>query len=96
LKTTHHDGCVAACGNVSGGELHTSVYPFILKGVTLYGVDSVGCSTDFRRLMWDRLANDWEIPVLPELYRTVSLSEVPEVLQNILKGKVKGRVVVEL
>ncbi len=96
LKTTHHDGCVAACGNVSGGELHTSVYPFILKGVTLYGVDSVGCSADFRRLMWDRLANDWEIPALPELYRTVSLSEVPEVLQNILKGKVKGRVVVEL
>ncbi len=96
LKTTESEGCVAACGNVAGGELHTSVFPFILRGVTLYGVDSVGCPTDYRRQMWNRLADDWEIPTVPELYRTISLQVIPEVLQEILNGKIKGRVVVEL
>ncbi len=96
LKTTLYDGCVAACGNVAGGDLHTSVYPFILNGITLYGVNSDQCTSDYRHRMWLRLADDWSVETLPELFRTVKLEELSEVLQGILKGKIKGRVVVEL
>ena len=95
LKTTMYDGCVAACGNVAGGDLHTSVYPFILNGITLYGIDSVACTTKYREDMWMRLANHWSTKTFSELYRIITLEALPEVLQEILAGKIKGRVIIK-
>ncbi len=94
LRSTNHRGCVAACGLASDHELPTTVYPFILRGVTLAGIDSAQCPRESRLQIWQRLATDWRIDDLENLTRTISLTDVPSTAEAMLAGKTFGRTLV--
>ncbi|MCX7602328.1 MAG: oxidoreductase [Meiothermus sp.] len=96
LPRMAYGGSVAACGNAGGVKLETTVFPFILRGVNLLGIDSVMCPKEKRLLAWQRLAHELPRPLLEATMQTASLEEVPELAQAILKGQVRGRVVVRL
>lgn len=94
--TTKYRGAVAACGLAGGMDFPASVAPFILRGVTLYGIDSVMAPLDLRLKAWQRLALDLEIPKLEAMTREIALSQAIEVATELLQGKVRGRVVVDV
>ena len=90
------EGTVAACGLAQGMDLPASVAPFILRGVRLIGVNSVTTPKPRRMLAWERLTRDLDMAKLNALTTTVKLDDVPRVAEEIVAGKVRGRVVVEL
>jgi acrylyl-CoA reductase (NADPH) len=96
LSMTKYGGAVAACGLAQGMDLSTSVAPFILRGVTLAGVDSVMAPKPMRIQAWDRLARDLDHAKLHAMTVTRSAADVVELAPQILAGKVRGRVVLEL
>ncbi len=96
LRSLQHRGCVAACGLVAGAELHTTVYPFILRGVTLVGIDSAKCPRPERLEMWQKLSGPWNIPQLNDIADEITLDELPDRVQKILAGKIVGRTIVAL
>lgn len=93
--TTRYGGTVAACGLAGGMDLPASVAPFILRGVTLAGVDSVMAPMALRREAWQRLAHDLEPARLASMTREIPLAEAIAVAADLLGGKVRGRVVVD-
>lgn len=95
LAQTHYRGAVAACGLAGGTDLPTTVMPFILRGVSLLGIDSVLCPTPVRDRAWARLATDLPIGLLDELTTVEPLSRVPELAEAILAGQTTGRVVID-
>lgn len=95
LPRMAYGSSVAACGNAGGVKLETTVFPFILRGVSLLGIDSVMCPKERRLLAWQRLARELPKPLLEASMQTVSLEEVPALAQAILQGQVRGRVVVK-
>ncbi|MCB9137241.1 MAG: YhdH/YhfP family quinone oxidoreductase [Caldilineaceae bacterium] len=96
LATVNYGGSVTACGLVGGYKLNTTVYPFILRGVSLLGIDSGHCSIAFRREIWNKLAGDWKLPLLDRLTRTVPLAQLNPEIDRILQGGQVGRVVVDM
>jgi acrylyl-CoA reductase (NADPH) len=96
LRSMAHDTSVAACGLAGGTELPTSVLPFILRGVNLLGINSVMCPYERRQRAWQRLAHELPLDLLAEMTQEVPLSKVQELAPQILAGKVRGRVVVDL
>jgi putative YhdH/YhfP family quinone oxidoreductase len=96
IKTTRYGGIVTCCGNVASPNLVTSVYPFILRGVTLSGIDSANCPLSVRRMIWSKLATDWKIANLKMLAQVIELSRLSREIDKILEGKTKGRTVVQL
>jgi acrylyl-CoA reductase (NADPH) len=96
LRSTQHRGCVAACGLVAGTDIPTTVYPFILRGVTLAGIDSANCPRRERLEMWEKLSGPWHIPQLESLADEITLDELPDRIQKILAGQIMGRTVVAL
>lgn len=96
LASTRTHGAVAACGNAGGIDLPTTVFPFILRGVTLAGIDSNTCPTARRRLAWERLSRDLPEEKLSSVTTVRPLSEVPQLAQDILAGKVRGRTVIDV
>ncbi|TWV95677.1 YhdH/YhfP family quinone oxidoreductase [Chitinophaga pinensis] len=93
LKATHYGGIVTACGMVAANDLHTSVFPFILRGVTLAGIDSVQAPMEIRQEVWTLLATSWKPAQLNNMIEEISLSDLPEKLEAILAGKARGRYV---
>ena len=96
LSQTKRHGAVAACGLASGAEFETSVYPFILRGVNLLGIDSNTCPLDRRLEAWNRLAKEMPKDVLDDITEVISLEEVPAKCEELMAGRVKGRIVVEV
>ncbi len=96
LRSMAQGGSVAACGNAGGIALNTTVIPFILRGVNLLGVESVLCPQPRRRAAWARLASDLPKAAFDPITQVVALEEIPELGRQILKGQVRGRVVVDL
>lgn len=96
IKSTHPHGPITTCGNVASPQLSLTVYPFILRGVTLYGIDSAQTRMPLRRWIWERLATDWKPKGLVQIYREVGLDELEAEIQAMLAGKGAGRVVVRL
>jgi putative YhdH/YhfP family quinone oxidoreductase len=94
LRSVEHRGCVAACGLVAGAELNLSVYPFILRGVTLAGIDSAKCPRPERMEMWRKLAGDWRVANLDGIANERTLGELPDRIAAILAGKIVGRTLV--
>jgi acrylyl-CoA reductase (NADPH) len=90
------EGSVAACGLAQGMDLPTSVAPFILRGVRLIGVNSVTTPLPRREAAWARIARDLDLAKLASLTQMVGLSDVPRVAQDIVAGKIRGRVVVDV
>lgn len=96
LKVVKYGGCVTTCGNVAGHELNTTVYPFILRGISLLGIDSVQCPVDVRREVWALLAGEWKNSELLSYTEECTLKELDEKFALILQGKLKGRTVVKM
>jgi acrylyl-CoA reductase (NADPH) len=90
-------GNIACCGMAGGHGLNTTVFPMILRGVSLLGVSSNNCPYDTRQTLWDRLANEWKPPMLDDiLAREVTLDGLKPVFDDILAGKVRGRTLVKI
>ncbi|MFZ9250701.1 MAG: MDR family oxidoreductase [Hylemonella sp.] len=96
LAQTRYGGVVAACGLAQGMDLPGSVAPFILRGVTLAGIDSVMAPLEQRRLAWDRLARDLDPELLEQMLEEVPLSGAIAKAQALMAGQVRGRIVVRL
>jgi putative YhdH/YhfP family quinone oxidoreductase len=96
IKSTHPWGTVTCCGNVASPDLPLTVFPFILRGVRLIGIDSQNCPMDIRLKIWENLADGWKIDGLKDLAQETSLDGLGEHIDLILKGGQKGRVVVNL
>jgi acrylyl-CoA reductase (NADPH) len=96
LSMTRYGGTVAACGLAAGMDLPTSVAPFILRGVCLYGIDSVMCPLPRRKAAWNRLESDLDRQILAGMTTEIGLSDVPQAAAAILKGEVRGRTVVKV
>ncbi len=94
--TTKYRGAVAACGLAGGMDFPASVAPFILRGVTLYGIDSVMAPLAVRLQAWERLARDLDVTKLETMTRDISLSQAIGVAAELLLGQVRGRVVVDI
>jgi acrylyl-CoA reductase (NADPH) len=96
LSMTRYGGAVAACGLAGGMDLPGSVAPFILRGVSLLGIDSVQCPLPLRTEAWRRLASDLDRGKLAQMTREIGLDEVIPVAGTILEGRVRGRIVVKI
>ena len=97
LRTTHEGGNVASIGLAAGAELHTTVMPFILRGVGLLGVNSSGAPRDVRLAVWARLSTDLKPRHLDRIVtRDIGLAELPAAFDSFLKGSVVGRTVVRI
>lgn len=94
LRSLHRGGVVAACGLVGGTDLPITVFPFILRGVDLAGIDSAECSNDLRDHIWSNLAGAWRVPLLAELTTEITLRDVPMHVERLLQGAETGRIVV--
>ena len=93
---TQYGGVVAACGLAQGADFPTTVMPFILRGVTLAGIDSVMAPLTKRQQAWARLARDLDAAKLESMVTEVSLAQAPEWAQALMEGRVRGRVVVKI
>ncbi|MFZ5523843.1 MAG: oxidoreductase [Pseudomonadota bacterium] len=95
-RTMQQNGVIASFGNAGGIELHTTVLPFILRGVRLIGIDSAATQMPLRRQIWGRLAGDLRPKMLSQVTQIVPFSEFPQVFPLMLQGKLRGRTVVEI
>ena len=95
-RTMTYNGVIASSGLTGGTELHTTVMPFILRGVKLLGIDSVMCPAAKRRQVWQRLAGDLKPAGLREIAREIGLEDLPDAFATLLRGGARGRFVVKL
>ena len=93
LKTTKPGGVITTCGNVAGAELSTTVFPFILRGLRLIGIDSQNCPYDLRKKLWELLATEWKLQNLNAGLKEISMEKMRNEIESILRSEVKGRVV---
>lgn len=96
LKSLHYGGVVTCCGLVNSPELHTTVYPFILKGIKLIGIDSVLCNRELRKEIWQHLGTDWRPAKMDKLVSTCTLDTIQQYLDLMLKGQAAGRYLVKV
>ena len=96
LKSLQYNGVATCCGLVNSPSLNTSVFPFILKGVRLIGIDSVECDINLRKVIWNNFASDWKVDYPEGMVEEVKLEGVADKIASILKGQIAGRVVVAL
>ena len=94
-KSMQQNGAIASFGNAGGLELHTSIFPFILRGIKLLGVDSAATWMPLRKQMWQRLAGDLRIDKLDQIAHRIALAELPEVCAKLIANTSHGRSVVE-
>lgn len=94
-RTVQQDGAIASFGNAGGAELHTTVFPFILRGVKLLGVDSAATPMPLRKQMWLRLASDLRIGDLEKIAHLISLTQLPQACATLIAGTSRGRYVVD-
>lgn len=96
IAQTKPNGIITVCGNVNNNELKTSVIPFMLRGIKLWGIDSANCSIKRRQFIWNEAANLIDFSLLENYILTVSLEELLEIYPKILNGEISGRVLVDL
>jgi len=96
IKSTTYGGAVTCCGNVASPELPLSVYPFILRGVSLLGIDSAKCPIRTRQIIWQKLAGEWKLENLDSLATECQLTELSGLIERMLQGRQTGRVIVNL
>ncbi|WP_299522734.1 YhdH/YhfP family quinone oxidoreductase [uncultured Lutibacter sp.] len=96
IKSVNPLGVVTACGNAASIKLELTVFPFILRGISLIGIDSQNYPMKYRVQVWNKLANEWKLDNLESNANTISLDELSEKLNLMLTGKLKGRTVLKL
>lgn len=95
-RSMQQNGAIASFGNAGGVELHTTVFPFILRGVKLLGVDSAATAMPLRKQIWQRLAGELKPRQLAQLAHKVPFANLPEVFPRMLRGETRGRAVVQI
>src|SRR6185295_1766221 len=95
-RTMKQGGTIASCGLAASIDLHTTVMPFILRGVSLLGIDSGQWPMPRRVRLWERLATEWKPARVAASVQTIGLRELPEVFQKLLDGRMTGRYVVRI
>lgn len=96
IKSMQPMGVVTCCGNVASAKLNLTVFPFILRGITLIGIDSQNYPMAYREEVWNKLSNDWKPDSLMDVYKEISLDEVSDHIDLMLDGKLKGRTIVDM
>ena len=96
LKTIQYHGIVTCCGLTASPQLHTTVFPFILRGIRLVGIESVYYNMEKRKNLWKKLETEWNVSSMDSLVTQISLAEIPKYYKLFLKGAVCGRVIVQL
>ena len=96
IKSTAYGGVVTCCGNVAGPEFNANVFPFILRGVSLLGVDSAECPMALREQIWQKIANEWKLDGLDDICTEITMDELDGAIDRMLKGGGQGRVVLRL
>lgn len=96
LKSLQPLGAVTTCGSVSSTQLNMTVFPFILRGITLIGISAQNYPTNLRAGLWQQLATVWKPDHLLEIYNEISLDELPNAIDSILAGRLKGRTIVKI
>ena len=96
LKSLTYGGSVAACGLVGSPSLPASVFPFILRGVNLLGVDSVNQPLSTKQMLWNKLATEWLLPGLDSIGKDIDFDQLIDSLEAVFRGQVAGRLVLDL
>lgn len=96
IRQTAHNGVITCAGNILGHNLNTSIYPFILRGVSLMGIDSGICLMPKRKDIWNLLADEWKLSYLTLLSEEISLEELSDYIDEILQGKLTGKKLLKL
>lgn len=96
LKSTKYGGYVTTCGMVASTNLELTVFPFILRSVSLIGVDSVWCNHERRKQLWGKLSSDWKAAELTSIVSEIGLEDLNDYIPRILRGEMLGRAVVQL
>jgi len=96
ISQTKHSGIVAACGNAGGVKLNTNVMPFILRGVKLWGIDSIQVSMKRREFIWSQVDRLVDFKVLEEIVQIISMEELMSIFPKMLKGQTSGRIVIDV
>ncbi len=96
IKSTRYGGAITCCGNTASPDLPLNVYPFILRGVSLIGIDSAECPMAVRIPIWQKIATTWRLPTLERVATEISLKELDQQIESILQGKQRGRVILNL
>lgn len=96
LKTLQGLGVVTTCGSVASTELNMTVFPFILRGISLIGISAQNYPMDLRNKLWNKLADKWKPTDLMKMYKEITLNELDENINLILQSKLKGRTIVKL
>lgn len=96
LKALQPLGAVTTCGSVSSTQLNMTVFPFILRGISLIGISAQNYPMDLRRTLWEKLSNEWKPAHLLNLYTEIQLSDLKGTIDSILKGELKGRTIVKM
>ena len=96
ISQTKHSGIVAACGNAANIKLNTTVMPFIIRGVKLWGIDSVALSKKRREFVWSQVSDLIDFKLLEKNVKTVNLEELLNIFPDMLNGKTSGRILVDL
>lgn len=93
IKSLKYSGAVTTCGNVASAEILTSIFPFILRGIKLIGIDSVEQPVEYKSKIWNLLAKEWKPTHLKDIVKEIYMEQLPDVLKTLLEGKAKGRYV---
>ena len=96
LKYIKYDGVATCCGLTASHELNTNVFPFILRGVRLIGIDSVECKLEKKQAAWDKLAGEFKIATLDSITNEIGLEDIKDTYALMLEGKSVGRYVVKI
>lgn len=95
LKSTLPNGVVAVCGNALSNNLNINVFPFILRGVSMVGIDSQNCPMPHRQEIWSLLAHEWKPNLTDDLFSIISLEQLNVKIEQMLQGKITGRIVIK-
>ena len=95
ICSTSQRAAIACCGMVGGLNLDTSIFPFILRGLSLFGVDSAESLLSVKEEVWENFSSSWKLESIDENIKNISLDELPEEIDKILKGEQIGRVRIE-
>ena len=96
IKSLDSNAVVTCCGNVASPDLPINVFPFILRGVTLVGIDSQNCPMQLRQKTWQKLASDWKIPKMEQVVAEIALDDLDQRIEMMLTGKHRGRAIVKM
>jgi putative YhdH/YhfP family quinone oxidoreductase len=96
LSSMYQNGIITVCGNVGGPKFETTVFPFILRGNSLVGIDSANSPIDKRKIIWKHFSSDWKLDGLEKYSKIVDLENLIPEIKNILAGKQTGRIILKL